>query len=97
MLRVAVLQGVGANFASGLDLMKFVPVWSGAAPAPIYKGIDPPRLKVRCSHPIVAMVSRFAFTVGIEPILAGDIISLRTIACQPARDLEINVTTTVKD
>jgi enoyl-CoA hydratase len=73
-LRVAILYGVGGNFTSGLDLMKFVPVWSGAVPAPDYPGIDPLQLGARCAKPIVAAVSGFVFTVGIELMLACDII-----------------------
>lgn len=73
-LRVGLLYGEGGNFTSGLDLMKFVPIMSGAEPAPVYEGIDPLQLKARLTKPLVAAVSGFVFTVGIELLLACDIV-----------------------
>lgn len=73
-LRVGLLHGAGGDFTSGLDLLKFVPVMTGAESPPVYPGIDPLQLKARCSKPIVAAVSEYVFTVGIELILACDII-----------------------
>lgn len=73
-LRVGVLHGEGGNFTSGLDLMKFVPVMSGAEPAPVYKGIDPLQLKARLTKPLIAAVSGFVFTAGIELMLACDVV-----------------------
>lgn len=73
-LRVGVLHGVGEAFTSGLDLMKFVPILSGQQkPEPIL-GIDPLQLKTRCTKPLIAAVSGITYTVGIELILACDII-----------------------
>lgn len=73
-LRVGLLYGEGGNFTSGLDLLKFVPIMSGAEPAPSYQGIDPLQLKARLNKPLVAAVSGFVFTVGIELLLACDIV-----------------------
>jgi enoyl-CoA hydratase/carnithine racemase len=73
-LRVGLLYGEGGNFTSGLDLLKFVPIMSGAEPAPSYEGIDPLQLKERLTKPLVAAVSGFVFTVGIELLLACDIV-----------------------
>ena len=73
-LRVGLLCAAGKHFTSGLDLLKFVPIMTGAEPQPIYPGIDPLQLKARCTKPLVAAVSGFVFTVGIEIILACDIV-----------------------
>jgi enoyl-CoA hydratase/carnithine racemase len=73
-LRVGLLHGESGNFTSGLDLLKFVPIMSGAEPEPIYPGIDPLQLKTRLTKPLVAAVSGFVFTVGIELLLACDIV-----------------------
>ena len=73
-LRVGVLYGEGGVFTSGLDLMKFVPILSGQQkPEPI-AGIDPMQLKTRCTKPLIAAVSGITFTVGIELMLACDIV-----------------------
>lgn len=73
-LRAGVLYGEGGNFTAGLDLLRFVPIMSGAEPAPVYSGIDPLQLKARLTKPLVAAVSGFVFTVGIELLLACDIV-----------------------
>lgn len=73
-LRAGVLYGVGGNFTSGLDLPKFVPVMSGAAPAPVYEGIDPLQLKNRLTKPLIGAASGFVFTVGIELLLGCDVV-----------------------
>ncbi len=73
-LRAGVLYGEGGHFTAGLDLMKFVPIMAGQEPAPAVPGIDSMQLKARCTKPLVAAVSGIVFTVGIEIMLACDIV-----------------------
>ncbi|PWR24151.1 crotonase/enoyl-CoA hydratase family protein [Zavarzinia aquatilis] len=73
-LRVGIVHGDAGNFTAGLDLMKFVPIMAGEQPAPVFSGIDPLQLKARCTKPLVAAVSGLVFTVGIEIMLACDIV-----------------------
>lgn len=73
-LRVGILYGEGGTFTAGLDLMAFAPILSGAMPAPVYDRIDPLQLKARVTKPLIAGVSGYVFTVGIELLLACDIV-----------------------
>jgi len=65
-LRVGVLYGDGAHFTSGLDLLKFLPTMSEVNEASEQPRIDALQLKARCSKPLIAAVSGYVFTVGIE-------------------------------
>ena len=76
-LRVGVLFGHGKHFTAGLDL----PQWQGrmqrgkAAPGSRNtKRVDPVALGRRCRKPIITAVHGISFTIGIELMLAGDIV-----------------------
>ena len=72
-LWVGVISAVGENFTAGLDMPKFF------GPAATYKGlpagnIDPFGLESRCRKPVVTAVQGIVYTIGIELMLAGDIV-----------------------
>lgn len=72
-LWVGVLCAVGENFTAGLDMPKFF--GPGAKPLQLPEGhIDPFGLTNVCSKPVVTAVQGITFTVGIEMMLAGDIV-----------------------
>jgi enoyl-CoA hydratase/carnithine racemase len=79
-LWVAVISAEGEHFTAGLDMPKFF------GPTASWKGIpdgnvDPFGLKRRCRKPVVTVVQGITYTIGIEIMLAGDII----IAADTAR------------
>ena len=77
-LRVGVLFGHGDHTTAGLDL----PKWrerlgspGGNAPGGgAGQSVDPVALGRRCRKPIVTAVQGITFTLGIELMLAGDIV-----------------------
>jgi len=77
-LRVGVLFAHGDHFTAGLDL----PLWrerfargdAGAPGARSSKRVDPVALGRRCRKPIVTAVQGITYTLGIELMLAGDIV-----------------------
>jgi enoyl-CoA hydratase/carnithine racemase len=72
-LWVGVLCAVGENFTAGLDMPKFF--GPNATRKPGRDGnIDPFGMANRCRKPIVTAVQGIVFTVGIEMMLAGDIV-----------------------
>lgn len=72
-LWVGVLCATGNDFTAGLDMPKFF--GPTATRRPLAEGkIDPFGLKSRCRKPIVTAVQGIVFTVGIEIMLAGDIV-----------------------
>lgn len=73
-LRVGILHGEGGNFTAGLDLMKFMATLAAGEGRVDFPGIDPLQLKARCTKPLVAAVSGIVFTVGIELMLACDVV-----------------------
>ncbi len=72
-LRVGVLCAVGDHFTAGLDMPKF---FGPTATRRERKegNIDPFGLGPKCSKPVVTAVQGITFTVGIEMMLAGDIV-----------------------
>ena len=72
-LWVGVLCAEGGHFTAGLDMPKFF--GPGASPAEIPpSNVDVFQLSKVCRKPLVSAVQGITFTVGIEMILAGDIV-----------------------
>lgn len=73
--RVAVLYAEGPHFTAGLDLPKVAPLMGGenllAAPGQIDPCNNTPPFR---SKPVVAAVQGITFTIGIELMLAADIV-----------------------
>jgi enoyl-CoA hydratase/carnithine racemase len=77
---VAVLCAAGDHTTAGLDMPKFFgPSASLAQPPP--DALDPFALKRRTLKPVVAVVQGITYTIGIEMMLAADIV----IAADSAR------------
>jgi enoyl-CoA hydratase len=70
---IGVLCAEGKHFTAGLDMPKFFGPTATVKPYP-EGNIDPFALKNRCRKPIVTAVQGVCFTVGIEMMLAGDIV-----------------------
>lgn len=72
-LWAGVICAVGDHFTAGLDMPKFF--GPGASPNPLPDdAVDPLGLKGRCRKPIVTAVQGVVYTVGLEIMLAGDIV-----------------------
>jgi enoyl-CoA hydratase/carnithine racemase len=72
-LWVGVICAEGDHFTAGLDMPKFF--GPGATARPLPEGdIDPLGLKNRCRKPVVTAVQGYVYTVGVEIMLAGDIV-----------------------
>ena len=72
-LWVGVLCANGSAFTAGLDMPKFFGPNAVAKPNPP-ANIDPFGLDNQCTKPIVTAVQGICFTIGIELMLAGDIV-----------------------
>ncbi|MDQ8727288.1 crotonase/enoyl-CoA hydratase family protein [Bradyrhizobium sp. LHD-71] len=71
--RVGVLCAEGDHFTAGLDMPKFF--GPNAKPRKRVEGnVDPFGLTKRCRKPVVTAVQGIVFTIGIEMMLAGDIV-----------------------
>lgn len=72
-LWAGVVCAEGDHFTAGLDMPKFF--GPGAAARPVPDGdVDPLGLKGRCRKPVVTAVQGYVYTVGVEIMLAGDIV-----------------------
>lgn len=72
-LWAGVVCAEGDHFTAGLDMPKFF--GPGATAQPIGPDrVDPFGMQKRCSKPIVTAVQGITFTIGIEMMLAGDIV-----------------------
>ena len=72
-LWVGVVCAVGEHFTAGLDMPKFFGPQATAKPLP-EGNVDPFGLRRGCSKPVVTAVQGITYTVGIEMMLAGDIV-----------------------
>jgi enoyl-CoA hydratase/carnithine racemase len=72
-LWAGVLCAEGGHFTAGLDMPKFFGPGATARETPDGQ-IDPFQLARTCSKPIVAAVQGISYTVGIEMVLACDIV-----------------------
>jgi enoyl-CoA hydratase len=72
-LWAGVICAAGDHFTAGLDMPKFF--GPGASPKRVPDdAVDPLGLKGRCRKPIVTAVQGVVYTVGVEIMLAGDIV-----------------------
>ncbi|MDM0117849.1 crotonase/enoyl-CoA hydratase family protein [Variovorax sp. J22R133] len=72
-LWVGVLCAEGENFTAGLDMPRFFGPNAAVMPRPA-GSIDPFGLENQCRKPVVTAVQGTVYTVGIELMLAGDIV-----------------------
>jgi enoyl-CoA hydratase/carnithine racemase len=72
-LRVGVLCAAGDNFTAGLDMPKFFGPNATRKPRP-EGNTDPFGIANQCRKPVITAVQGIVFTVGIEMMLAGDIV-----------------------
>ncbi len=79
-LWVAVLDPAGEHTTAGLDMPKFFGPTATAKPTPADQ-VDPFGLGKRCRKPVISVVHGITYTIGIEMMLAGDIV----IAADTAR------------
>jgi len=79
-LRVGVVCAEGDHFTAGLDMPKFFGPTAVAGPLP-EGNVDPFGLRRQCRKPIITAVQGIVYTVGIELMLAGDIV----VAAEGAR------------
>ena len=72
---VGVVCAEGSDFTAGLDMPKFFGPKAEKSALEIKEGnVDVFALKKRCRKPIVTAVQGIVFTIGIEMMLAGDIV-----------------------
>lgn len=79
-LWVAILDPAGEHTTAGLDMPKFFGPTATAKPIPEDQ-VDPFALKRRTTKPVISVVHGITWTIGIEMMLAGDIV----IAADTAR------------
>jgi enoyl-CoA hydratase/carnithine racemase len=72
-LWVAVLCAEGEHFTAGIDMPKFLGPGASATPT-TEDSVDPFALRNRSIKPIITAVQGITYTLGIELMLAGDIV-----------------------
>jgi enoyl-CoA hydratase len=73
-LWTGVLCAAGDNFTAGLDMPKFFGPNTKPQPPRPEGAVDPFGLTRQCRKPIITAVQGVCFTIGIEMMLAGDIV-----------------------
>ncbi len=74
-IRCSVLTAAGAHFTGGLDLPSMAPVFASGEPLTPVHLVDPLMLRAPWRRkPLVAAVQGICFTIGIELMLAADIV-----------------------
>lgn len=87
-VRVGLVYAHGANFTAGLQLEQFAPLMARGESATPLGGIDPFSLREPLkTKPVVCVVQGICFTLGIELMLAQDIV----IAADDCRFAQIEV------
>lgn len=73
--RVAVLYGIGRNFISGMDLKALAPHIQQGDPVVAVDGLNPWQVTGRrLSKPVIAAVHGACFTLGLELVMACDMV-----------------------
>ncbi len=93
-LWIGVITFAGPNTTAGLDLPRFAGSMRGeSADARQRTGIDPFGMTSRCRKPVVMAVQGITFTIGIEMLLAADIViaadDCRFAQLEPKRGLAV--------
>ena len=94
-LWVGVVTFAGPHTTAGLDLPRFAGAFASttAAAAPADDRIDAFALRKRCRKPVVMAVQGITFTIGIEMLLAADIVvaaaDCRFCQMEPKRGLAV--------
>ncbi len=97
-LWVGVITFAGPHTTAGLDLPRFAAAFASnerAAPvdAPTNESVDAFALRRRCRKPVVMAVQGITFTIGIEMLLAADIVvaadDCRFCQMEPKRGLAV--------
>lgn len=88
VLRCGVVHAVGKHFTAGLDLPKFTPLFERGEGVIPKGAVDPFRLNPPfCRKPVVFAVKGWCLTLGIELMLAGDIV----VAASDTRFAQIEI------
>jgi len=92
-LWVGVLTFAGAHTTAGLDLPRFAASMRGEGAGTVESGVDPFGISRRARKPVVAAVQGVTFTIGIEMMLAADIViaadDCRFCQMEPKRGLAV--------
>ena len=91
---VGVLTFAGRHTTAGLDLPRFAAAFaSDGRNAPVDERVDGFALKRRCRKPLVMAVQGITFTIGIEMLLAADVVvaadDCRFCQMEPKRGLAV--------